>query len=49
LFSADLTWLDMHIWFLYWILAFTVAEHHTTSANDVLDFSIFWTCSLKNN
>jgi len=32
---------------LYCLFAFTVAKHDTTSTNDALDFSIFWTFSLK--
>jgi len=33
---------------LYWILAFTVTKHDTTTwTNDILNFSKFWTCSFK--
>jgi len=29
------------------LITFTVAKHDTTSTNDALDFSIFWTRSMK--
>jgi len=29
------------------LIAFTAAKHDKTSANDVLGFSIFWTCQKE--
>ena len=50
--SADLTWFNL-AWYvltsdcLSWVLAFTVAKHDATSTTDAVDFSVFWTCSIK--